>query len=191
MKNKITIALSLALMTGLTACGQSNVDTEATSKMEQAQTKNTVLAKWQGPFEGVPAFDTVKLEDLAPALDIAMTRNLAEIDAIVNNPEAATFENTIVELERAGSDLSRIFAYYGIWRSNKSSPEVRAVSKELSPKLSAFRSKINQNKGLFERIKAVYESEEMKTLRKDQQKMVKESYQGFVRSGALLNDADQ
>ncbi|GHB62076.1 peptidase M3 [Psychrosphaera saromensis] len=191
MKNKITIALSLALMTGLTACGQSNVDTEATRKMEQAQTKNTVLAKWQGPFEGVPAFDTVKLDDLKPAFDIAISNNLAEIDAVVNNPEPATFENTIVELERAGSDLNRIYAYYGIWRSNKSSPEVREVAKDLGPKLSEFRSKVNQNKGLFERIKAVYESEEMKTLRKDQQKMVKESYQGFVRSGALLNDDDQ
>ncbi|WP_373295191.1 M3 family metallopeptidase [Psychrosphaera saromensis] len=178
-------------MTGLTACGQSNVDTEATRKMEQAQTKNTVLAKWQGPFEGVPAFDTVKLDDLKPAFDIAISNNLAEIDAVVNNPEPATFENTIVELERAGSDLNRIYAYYGIWRSNKSSPEVREVAKDLGPKLSEFRSKVNQNKGLFERIKAVYESEEMKTLRKDQQKMVKESYQGFVRSGALLNDDDQ
>jgi peptidyl-dipeptidase Dcp len=191
MKNKITIALSLVLMTGLTACGQSNVDAETASKMEQAQTENTVLAKWQGPFEGVPAFDTVKLDDLKPAYIIAIAKNLAEIDAVVNNPEPATFENTIVELERAGSDLQRISTYYGIWRSNKSSAEVREVGKELSPLLSAFRSKVNQNKGLFERIKAVYESEEMKTLRKDQQKMVKESYQGFVRSGALLNEADQ
>jgi peptidyl-dipeptidase Dcp len=192
MRNKLTIAVTIALMASLSGCGKApDSDNTSTVKVDMAETTNTVLAKWTGPFEGVPAFDTVKLTDLAPALDIAMTRNLAEIDAIVNNPEAATFENTIVELERAGSDLSRIFAYYGIWRSNKSSPEVRKVSKALSPKLSAFRSKINQNKGLFERIKAVYESEEMNTLRKDQQKMVKESYQGFVRSGALLNDEAQ
>jgi len=191
MKKKLTIAVTIALMASLSGCSQSSNSNDTSTQAESAKTTNTVLAKWTGPFEGVPAFDRVKLEDLAPALDIAMATNLAEIDAIVNNPAPATFENTIVALERAGSDMQRIFAYYGIWRSNQSSPEVRKVSKELSPKLSAFRSKINQNKGLFNRIKDVYESAEMKTLRKDQQKMVKESYQGFVRSGALLNEADQ
>lgn len=188
MNNKVKFAVALALAGALTACGSDNKsnETETTQSAEVKQT-NTVLAEWTGPYEGVPAFDTVKLADLKPAMEIAMERQLAEIDAIVNNPEKPNFENTIVALEAAGSDLNRIYAYYGIWRSNKSSPEVREVSRELAPMLSQFFSKISQNEGLFKRIKAVYDSAEMKTLRKDQQRLVENEYLGFVRGGALLS----
>ncbi|MBU2917442.1 M3 family metallopeptidase [Psychrosphaera sp. F3M07] len=192
MKNKITIAVAIALMAGLTGCGQSSNSSETSNpkKIEQ-QINNTVLAKWTGPYSGVPAFDTVKLADLKPAFEIAMAKKLAEVDAIVSNSEPATFENTIVALERSGADLNRIYTYYGIWRSNKSTAETRAVAGELAPVLSTFYSKINQNKALFNRIKDVFLSDEMNTLRKDQQRMVTEQYQGFVRSGALLNEQDQ
>ena len=188
MNNKVKVAVALALAGVLTACGKASneAQTQATTAAEVKET-NTVLAKWTGPFEGVPAFDTVKLSDLKPAMEIAMERQLAEIDAIVNNPEQPNFENTIVALEAAGSDLNRIYAYYGIWRSNKSSPEVREVSRELASMLSQFYSKIGQNEGLFKRIKAVYDSEEMKSLRKDQQRLVENEYLGFVRGGALLS----
>ncbi len=188
MNNKVKFAVALALAGALTACGSDNKsnETETTQSAEVKQT-NTVLAEWTGPYEGVPAFDTVKLADLKPAMEIAMERQLAEIDAIVNNSELPNFENTIVALEAAGSDLNRIYAYYGIWRSNKSSPEVREVSRELAPMLSQFFSKISQNEGLFKRIKAVYDSAEMKTLRKDQQRLVENEYLGFVRGGALLS----
>ena len=199
MNNKVKFAVALALAGALSACGSdnqsSNSDTQNT-KTETAQSAdvkqtNTVLTEWTGPYEGVPAFDTVKLADLKPAMEIAMERQLAEIDAIVNNPEQPNFENTIVALEAAGSDLNRIYAYYGIWRSNKSSPEVREVSRELAPMLSQFFSKISQNEGLFKRIKAVYDSAEMKTLRKDQQRLVENEYLGFVRGGALLSGDDK
>lgn len=188
MNNKVKVAVALALAGVLTACGSepNQANNETTSSVQAKQT-NTVLAQWTGPYQGVPAFDTVKLADLKPAIEVAMERQLAEIKAIVDNPEKPNFENTIVALEAAGSDLSRIYAYYGIWRSNKSSPEVREVSRELAPMLSQFYSKISQNEGLFKRIKAVYDSSEMKTLRKDQQRLVKNEYLGFVRGGALLS----
>ena len=189
MNNKVKLAVALALAGALTACGKASneAQNQTPTAAEEVKETNSVLAKWTGPFEGVPAFDTVKLADLKPAMEIAMERQLKEIDAIVNNPDAPTFENTIVALEAAGSDLNRIYAYYGIWRSNKSSPEVREVSRELAPMLSQFFSKISQNEGLFKRIKAVYDSEEMKTLRKDQQRLVENEYLGFVRGGALLS----
>lgn len=199
MNNKVKFAVALALAGALTACGSDNkssnsdtqnTKTEIAQSAEEKQT-NTVLAEWTGPYEGVPAFDTVKLADLKPAMEIAMERQLAEIDAIVNNSELPNFANTIVALEAAGSDLNRIYAYYGIWRSNKSSPEVREVSRELAPMLSQFFSKISQNEGLFKRIKAVYDSAEMKTLRKDQQRLVENEYLGFVRGGALLSGDDK
>jgi peptidyl-dipeptidase Dcp len=191
MNKKIKLAVALALAGTLAACGSESTKSTAETAASQAKETNTVFAKWTGPYEGVPAFDTVKLSDLKPAIERAMAIQLGEIDAIVNNPEKPNFENTIVALEAAGQDLSRIYAYYGIWRSNRSSAEVREVSRELAPMLSKFYSQIGQNEGLFKRIKAVYDSEEMKSLRKDQQRLVTNEYLGFVRGGALLSGEDK
>lgn len=150
-----------------------------------------MLAEWTGPYGGVPAFDTVKLEDLKPALEYGMAQNLAEVDMITAQTSAPTFENTIVALERTGSDLDRIFNFWGIWSSNMSSPEFRAIQAEMAPKISAFSSKITQNEKLFDRVRAVYEGDEMATLRPDQKRLVQLTYDGFARNGATLNDADK
>ncbi|WP_299771318.1 M3 family metallopeptidase [uncultured Pseudoteredinibacter sp.] len=159
----------------------------AHAKQDNTLSNNQVFAKWTGPYEGVPAFDKVKLEELKPALEHGMANNLAEIEAIANNPEPPTFANTLEAYEAAGKDLDRVYAYWGIWSSNMSSPEFREIRSEMSPKLSAFYSKITQNKKLFARIKAVYEGKEMKTLRPDQQRLLEKTYLGFKRSGAELN----
>jgi len=98
--------------------------------MPAALKNNTLLAPWSGPYGGVPAFETVKLTDLKPALEYGMERSLAEIDAIANNAAPPTFENTIVAMERTGADLDRIWPHYGIWSSNMSSPEFRAIQGE-------------------------------------------------------------
>lgn len=184
-------ALTALILTGttLTACSDSVTTSADTETVVQDVVKtNTVLADWTGPYGGLPAFDTVNLDDLKPALEAGMETNLAEIDVITANPEAPTFENTIVALERTGEDLNRIFSYWGIWSSNRSSPEFRAVQQEMAPKLSAFSSKITQNEALFARVKAVYDSEEMQSLRPDQQRLVQLTYDGFARNGALLDD---
>lgn len=191
MKKSIKFAVAVALLGGLTACGGGDVKSTAAEVSTAQNTTNTILQPWTGPFEGVPAFDTVKLDDLKPAFEIAMKSHLAEVEAIANNKAPATFENTIVALEAVGEDLDRVWTYYGIWRSNMSSPEVREVGKELSPMISKHYSQISQNETLFARIKAVYESKEMKTLRKDQQRLVENSYKGLVRSGAKLSAEDK
>ena len=117
--------------------------------------------------------DKMDLADLEEALTIGMERHLAEIDAITTNPEAPTFDNTIVAYEKTGDDYSRVLNYWGIWRSNLSSPEFREIQSKMVPKMSAYRSKITQNKALFERIKAVHDSEAVKTLTPVQQRLVK------------------
>jgi len=150
---------------------------------------NTVLADWTGPYGGLPAFDKVKLSDLKPALEWGMTKNLAEIDAIANNSEAPTWANTILTMEKAGEELGNAFTYWRIWSSNQSSPEFRAIQGEMAPKISEFSSKIIQNEKLFARVKAVYEGEEFKTLRPDQQRVVQLTYDGFARNGATLDAA--
>ena len=148
--------------------------------------KLQLLAEWTGPFKGVPEFDKVSLIGLVGAIEEAMKANLAEVDAIANNPEPATFENTIVEMERTGVLLSRVFNYWGIWRSNMSSPEFRIIQQEMTPKLAAFNSKIRQNEALFKRVSAVYHSDEVKSLRDDQQRLVLLTYNSFSRHGATL-----
>jgi peptidyl-dipeptidase Dcp len=126
------------------------------------------------------------LAALKPALEMGMAKSLEEIDAIAGNPDPPTFENTIVAMEGSGRELDRVFSYWGIWRSNRSTPEFREVQNEMVPKLSEFQTKIIQNEKLFARIKAVYEGDEMKSLRPDQQRLVWLVYDSFARDGATL-----
>jgi peptidyl-dipeptidase Dcp len=147
---------------------------------------NPLLAEWTGPYGGTPDFDAASLDDLSAALREGMRLNLAEIDAITANPEPATFANTILELERAGAPLGRVFSHWGIWSSNMSSPEFRDIQREMSGELSAFSSQITQNEELFGRVRAVYEGEEMATLTPAQQRVVQLTYDGFARNGAML-----
>ncbi len=90
---------------------------------------NPLLAKWTGPYGGVPPFDKVKVADFKPALEAAMAENLAEIDAIANNPATPNFENTIAALERAGKPFERVSTIYGIFRSTMSSDDFQTVER--------------------------------------------------------------
>ena len=149
--------------------------------------ENPLLQEWKGPYGGVPAFDTMDVNDIQEAVEVGMKLNLAEIDAIANSTEAPTFENTIAAMERSGAELDRVFSYYGIMSSNMSSPEFREIQAKLAPKLSEFSSKINQNKALFDRIKSVYEASLVTPLDADQQRVLELTYNGFAMRGAELS----
>ncbi|WKN45841.1 M3 family metallopeptidase [Tunicatimonas pelagia] len=156
-------------------------------------TTNVLLQEWTGPYGGVPAFDEMTVEAVKPALEQGMAMSLEEINAIANNPEEPTFENTIVAMERAGEELGRVFTYYGIYSSNRSSPEFREVQQEMAPKLSEYSSKISQNEALFKRIKAVYEKTQQTPLggtplEDDQQRLVELIYKQFQMNGAELDE---
>jgi len=151
-------------------------------------TENPLLAEWTGPFGGVPAFDKMDLKYVPEAFDVAIAENLADYEKIANNPEPATFENTIVAMESAGEKLGRAFTYFGIWGSNLSSPEVRKLQMEYSPKFSEMSSKISQNKKLFERVKKVYEDSLKNPLEPEAQRLVLNTYEGFAMNGANLDE---
>jgi len=198
MKTWILTTAALVVMTTVTACSDNNNEkpavTTETAEMEQTMTENktaeesnVLLAEWTGPYEGVPAFDKMDLAAIKPAFEKAMAINLKEIDVITSNAEPATFENTILALEASGKDMGQVYTYYGIWRRNNSSPEFRKIQDEMSPVLSTFSSKITQNEKLFNRVKTVYESEALKTMRSDQQRLVQIIYDGFARNGATLD----
>ena len=160
MKYNLVSLSVIATMLALAGCSEdiSAENKSSAAASQEVSVENTLLQEWKGPYQGLPAFDTVKLSDLKPALETAMAENLAEMDAITNNPDAPTFENTIVALERSGKLMNRVGTFRGIWRSNMSTSESREINAEMAPVLSAFYSKITQNEALFARIKAVYAS---------------------------------
>ena len=188
IKKTLTATAIVLALAGCSDAPSSNENTASGAAETSSQTvENTLLQPFKGPYGGVPAFEDMQLTDLMPAMEAAMAEHLAEIDAIANNPEAPDFANTIVAYEKAGDTIGRVYTYYGIWSSNVSSPEFRELQRELSPKLSAYRSKINQNSKLFERIKTVYESDELNTLTDEEQRITWLIYNSFARNGATLD----
>ncbi len=149
--------------------------------------KNPLLAEWTGPYQGVPYFDEMKVEYIKPAIRKGMEIKLSEVDKITSQSEPATFENTIVPLEKSGKQLERAFVYYGIYSSNVSNPEFREVQKELAPEISEFNSKIIQNEELFKRIKTVYENSQKKPLADEEQRVIDLIYEEFAMEGANLD----
>ncbi|MFD2565409.1 M3 family metallopeptidase [Aquimarina rubra] len=183
--SKTLQTIAICSMIVMTSCNKKKETVEDSNQKEQ--TANVLLTEWTGPYGGTPAFDKMNIADIKPALEKGMELNLADIDAITSNTEAPTFENTIVPLEKSGQELNRVFTYYGILSSNMSSPEFREIQKEMAPKLSDFRSKISQNKALFQRIKTVYDNAQKQPLEADQQRVVLLTYEQFAMNGAELD----
>ncbi len=156
-----------------------------------AEPANVLLERWTGPYGGVPAFDRMELEALKPALEHAMERHLAEIDAIARAASAPSFANTIVALERAGRELDRVQTYFGIWSANLSTPEFRTLQTEMAPKLSEHGSRIIQNAALFARVQSVWEGRAAAGLRPDEQRLTQLVYDRFAHNGATLTGAAQ
>lgn len=152
-------------------------------------TADPLVAEWQGPQGGVPPFDQVQVAQFKPAFDASMTSYRADIQAVADNPDAPTFENTIAALERAGRAFDRVQSVYNVWSSTMSTPEFQAVEQEIEPKLAAIRDEVFQNEKLFRRIAAVYESPDKAKLSAEQQRLVWFNYTNFVRAGAKLDAA--
>jgi len=148
---------------------------------------NPFFQEWNTPYE-VPPFLDIKDEHYMPAYEQGMKENLEEIDAIVNNPEAPTFANTIEELERTGQLLSKVGRVFSNLASSNTNPKLQELQRELSPMLSAHYDKISLNEGLFNRVNAIWQNRENLDLTKEQTKLLNDTRKGFVRSGALLSE---
>ena len=150
---------------------------------------NPLLSESPLPY-GAPQFDKIKAEHYMPAFKAGIEEARAEIDAIVNNPEAPTFENTVEALEFSGRTLDRVAGiFYNILEAD-ASDRLQEIAEELSPIMTEYEMYVSLNKPLFERIKAVYDQRESLGLEKDQMRLLTNTYRSFARNGANLNDED-
>ena len=185
MKTLIMLVSGLVAAISLQGCSETDIPTEA----EPMSSTNPLLAEWTGPYGGVPAFDRMDIALIESAMDDGMAMHLAELDVIASNPQAATFDNTILAMERAGKPLDRAWTYWGILSSNLSTPEFREIQEKMAPRMSDYSSKILQNEALFRRVRAVYEGDEYASLDPAQQRVVWLIYDSFASQGATLEGA--
>lgn len=151
---------------------------------------NPALINWNGR-NGLPDFTQISESDFSPAFDVAFKLHEAEIDSIANNPESPTFENTIVALEIAGDELSRVSSIFWNRAGADTNDAIQALERDISPKMSRHYSKIGMNEALFKRIDTLWESREALNLDLEQTRVLERHWKGFVRSGAKLPRADQ
>ncbi len=152
--------------------------------------KNPLVAEWDTPYQ-TPPFSEIKLEHYEPAIDYAIELNRAEIDAIINNPEAPTFENTIVAMEQAGSLLGRVTGVFFVLNNCSTSDQMQQIALNITPKLTELSNDVALNPELFARVKAVYEQRESLELDDEDRQLLENTYKGFARSGALLEGEAQ
>ena len=159
-----------------------------THDKKQAETPaNPFLSEYQTPFKVVP-FDKIKTEHYMPAFEAGMKEQLAEIDAIVNNTETPTFQNTILPYDKSGETLSRVSnVFFNILECN-SDDELMALAEQVMPLLSKHGDAIAMNPKLFEKIDYVYQHRNEMGLDEQQIRVVEKYHQDFVRSGAALPD---
>ena len=174
---KKVLFIMSALTLGLVGCGDDIK-------------KNPLVAEWDTPYQ-TPPFSEIKLEHYEPAIDYAIELNRAEIDAIINNPEAPTFENTIVAMEQAGSLLGRVTGVFFVLNNCSTSDQMQQIALNITPKLTELSNDVALNPELFARVKAVYEQRESLELDDEDRQLLENTYKGFARSGALLEGEAQ
>lgn len=172
------------LMVPLSSCGNGN-----DNKIEMSD--NVFLRPEYATPHGTFPFNEVKLEDYLPAVREAIRLHDEEIEAIVNNPEEPTFENTIVALERSGAYLSRIqYVFYNLLEA-ETCAEMDSLSEEISPLETEHGNNITLNADLFKRVKAVYSRKDSLNLSPEQSMLLQKTFESFEKNGANLSDADK
>lgn len=152
--------------------------------------ENPLMKPFNTPFR-VPPFSEIKLEHYLPAIEEGIKAHMAEIDAIVNNPEAPDFKNTILAYDIAGDQLSVASRIFSNLNGANTNPGMQKLARTITPKLTRHRDNISLNPGLFKRIKNVYEQRKTLGLDAQQIRVVEKYYKDFERNGANLSPEDQ
>ena len=180
MKKKI---LTLTSVVALTAAVTMN------SCMSNER-ENPFLKPYETPHN-IPPFAEITYDDYLPAFSQGVTEYLAEIDAIVANPEEANFENTILAMEKSGALLNRVLLVFSSLNETDSSDEMVALSDTIMPTYTKISDEVMMNAALFQRVKSVYDNSEKLNLSATEKRAVDELYKRFVRNGALLSEEDK
>ncbi len=147
---------------------------------------NPLRAEWTGPY-GVPPFAEIKTEHFKPAILKGILEARAEVQAIIDNPEEPTFENTILAYERTGQSLAKVMGVFGNLSSTDTNPEIQALEAEIYPMLSTERDAVTFNPKMFARVKAVYDQKDRLGLDEQDARLLELTHRNFVRAGAGLS----
>lgn len=167
------LLMSTFLMT-FASCGSSKQSGE-----------NPLLTEWKTPY-GVPPFDQIRPEHFMPAFEQGMSLHDAEIAAIVENNDEATFENVILAFDNSGQMLAQTRLVFEMLCAAETNERMQAIQEQALPMLSAHADRILLNEPLFARVKEVYDRRESLGLDAEQSRLLQKTYDRFVRSGALL-----
>ncbi|MET3929937.1 M3 family metallopeptidase [Lysobacter sp. OAE881] len=191
MKHPLALALAVAIAaTAPTYAKTPKQGTAVSAQADAAKGTNPFFADSTLPLH-YPQFDKIKDSDFAPAFDAGMAQQLKEIDAIANNPEKPTFENTIIAMENSGRTLGRATTVFFNLVGTDTNPTREKLQGDYAPKFAAHRDAINLNGKLFARVKALYDTRDSLGLDAQGVRLVERYYTDFVRAGANLSDADK
>ncbi|WP_372450729.1 M3 family metallopeptidase [Qipengyuania flava] len=166
--------------------------------MAEANTAATAMPQGTGYFAAdsslpfkTPDFSAISEDDYMPAFEQGMAIQQAEIQAIIDNPAAPTFENTIVALEKSGRMLGRVARVFFALTGSNTTDRLDEINTEISPKLTAHGDSITLNPELFARVKAVYDNRAAMSMTREDAKLLEDTYEGMVHAGALLTEAER
>ena len=154
-----------------------------------AQTKNPFFKEWDTPY-GIPPFDQITLADYIPAVKEGIARHEKELKAILDNPDAPTFKNTVEAYEFSGELLDKVSAVLFNLQETEGSDEMEKVAAEALELLTAHENTVSMDKRFYERVKAVYDADQS-GLTREQQMVLKNLYKSFTRNGVGLDEASQ
>ncbi len=192
---KTSTFIPLALVACLSACNSTEPYTQSSpmenvSDNEAQKIHNPLLSAFTAPH-GIPPFDKIKDEHYQLGFEKAIAQQMAEIDAIAKATSLPSFKNTIEAMEKSGDLLDQNAAIFFALHSANTNEKMQALAKEVSPKLSKLTDDILLNDALFKRVKAVYQQKDKLELAANQLTLLEDTYKGFVRGGANLNDTQK
>ncbi|MEM6327483.1 MAG: M3 family metallopeptidase [Bacteroidota bacterium] len=190
----LRLLLFLTPLLLLVACTTAQLPDDSDRAMAEAASAmiddNPLLAAWDTPF-GTPPLDVIEEAHFLPAYNVALATHRAEIETIASNPEAPTFDNTLLAMQQSGRELGRISRVFFNLTSSASNDEIRAIQREMSPRLAAHSASITLNPDLFARIDALYQTRETLDLQPQQLRLLETTHEDFIRAGAQLDGADR
>ena len=150
---------------------------------------NPFLEEWNTPY-GIPPFDEIQLSDYIPAVTAGIEQQKKELDSILANPDAPTFDNTVAAYEYSGEILTKVSLVLFNLQETEGNEEMDKVVEEATALMTAHEDEMSMNKAFFERVKAVYDADQS-GLTREQQMVLKNLYESFTRSGVALDEASQ